>query len=175
MFDISKFFNSIIDKTLDAFSARNIPFFVVVLSLSILGMFFSRKVWTKERAYAKDKSAKFFKLMRDTQVLHPMLAGAVWLAIWKDPMDYGWDAGDAFSYGLMAGAFSLFPWVAAKMYMKRSYNVDLEDYLPGMQSSHPGPIEEAAVKVMKKADSLADAVGELKEEQIHAQEPPGLE
>lgn len=186
--DFSRIFSGIGDTLSAAFSAQNIPFFILVFVLGILGTYFSKKVWTRERAYktTNPKTRMLWKIFRDSQVLHPMFAGAIWMALWRDPMGYGWDVKDDLNYGFLAGAISLFPWVALKIYLKRNHKIDIEELLPGLKAnsvrpettkaaaeveqipSQKLPSDAKASDVLEENDALIDAVHD-------SITPPGME
>lgn len=121
------------------------PFFTTMLSFSILGTFFSRKVWTRKRAYTwvgPKRWPTFWRDMRDSETIHPIFFGAVLGLMWKDPEGADWGRIASAGYFAGAGAASLIVWVATKIVMKRSYNVDLErefGFTSGPPSSAPPP------------------------------------
>lgn len=139
-------FDNIGDFVSSIFSLRHMPFFAMMGVLGVLGVYFSTKLWTKERAARPGKWRLFWRVGRDTQPLHPMLTGALWMLIWGDPMGYHYGPADSLGYGAFAGALSLFVWVGARVYAKRKWGINLS--LPG--SSMPpvamDPIEEFAEK-----------------------------
>lgn len=185
---MERILSGIYDTLTSAFSARNLPFFSLIFVLCILGTYFSTKVWTKKRAYLTPNVRKrwVWKVFRDSQVLHPMFVGAIWMAIWRDPMEYGWTIKDDLNYGFLAGALSLFPWVGLKLYLKRKYKVKLEELVPGLNPNSVRPTatvvatvaaeveipQQGAVNVEAAADNAEVLDTDAVEDAIT---PPGME
>jgi hypothetical protein len=97
----------------------HLPFIAAMLVLAFIGRYMSMRVWTRARAYTKSKLQPFWWHMRETQILHPFVAGALVGLVWNDPEGHGWDWRYGVSYFVVAGGVSLFFWLATKIWAKR--------------------------------------------------------
>tara|TARA_R100000656_G_scaffold104176_1_gene76159 strand:+ start:189006 stop:189467 length:462 start_codon:yes stop_codon:yes gene_type:complete len=118
------------------FLLPHLPFIGTVLVFTIIGQFTSRRLFTRERAYKKQKSAwyKFWEnqwfwwWMRESLPLHPIMSGALLGLVWQDPEGHGWAPLASMSYFALAGVLSLFSWAVIRGVLKKR-GIDL--VLPG--------------------------------------------
>lgn len=81
------------------------PFITQVVVIWYLGQFYKKRVWTKARA----KRGGIFGFMRSTLPIHPLVAGALWGALYPMLPAIEWitTRGGAINAGVLAGAVSL--------------------------------------------------------------------
>jgi hypothetical protein len=87
------------------------PFWSAALIFTLIGHFMSESVFTRPRAYMKDKHQWFWWWGRESQVLHPISAGVVLGLLWPDPEGRHWPQVASCAYFAVAGALSLVLWV----------------------------------------------------------------
>lgn len=129
------------------------PFGVVVVIFAIIGQVMSKSVFTRERAYKKQKASALYRFWesqsfwwwgRETLPLHSILGSAPIGLIWLNPegADPAWTVAASVGYFAGAGAVSLVAWALAKGYLKKR-GIDLE--LPGGSPSlTPPPYEKTS-------------------------------
>lgn len=112
------------------------PFWSAVIVFTVIGHFVSKHFFTRERAYAKSNSQWFWWWGRESQVLHPLAAGALLGRAWPDPEGRHWSQAASCMYFATAGAVSLIAWVLIQGYAKKK-GVVLT--LPGDSDNPPKP------------------------------------
>jgi len=119
------------------------PFVVTTVIFAIIGQVMSKSVFTRERAYKKQKSQPFWWWGRETLPLHSISSGALIGLMWHNPegADPAWGLAASVGYFAGAGAASLFAWAIARGFLKKK-GIDLDQVLPGgTQSMTPPPVE----------------------------------
>lgn len=109
-------------------------FFAVVVVFGVLNHFMSKKVFTRERAYAeyeKTKRKYFWFWGREALPILPLIVTYLLGLVWKDPEGQGWTRNESGWYFASAGALSLFLWVVIKGIAKQK----------GLQLTFPGESE----------------------------------
>lgn len=119
------------------------PLIAVTAVFTIVGQFFSTRVFTKERAYddyGRDRlgrSVKWFMWWgRETLPLHPIAAGFALGKKWVDPFAMGWDSHESQWAFALCGFASLGVWIVLKSRAKK-LGIVLE--LPGETIPPPPP------------------------------------
>lgn len=119
------------------FTEERWPWWSAVIVFTVIGQFTSTKLFTRERAY-RDWGSKtkqqFWYWMRETLMLHPLVAGGALGYFWQDPEGHGWPLISSMMYFATAGGAALISWVLLKGYLKRK-GVDL--VLPGESVAPP--------------------------------------
>lgn len=81
------------------------PMLLQALVLWYLGNVFKKRVWTRARA----KKGGVYAWMRDTLPAHPVVAGALWGALWPwtPAVEWAHTRGSAIGWGMIAGVVSV--------------------------------------------------------------------
>lgn len=117
-------------------SADAWSFWAAVLIFTVIGQFTSTKLFTRERAYTEWGSAWKNHLWwwgRESLMLHPIAAGCVLGALWRDPQGLGWPLVGSMMYFGVAGVISMGAWAVIRGFAKKR---GVELTLPG-QSKPP--------------------------------------
>ena len=102
------------------------PFWSAVLVFTVIGYFTSKRLFTRERAYAKGPWQNVWWWGRESLILHPIAAGVVLGFVWVDPEGKKWPQAASCMYFAAAGAVSLVAWVVIKgVAKKKGYNLTL--------------------------------------------------
>ena len=112
------------------------PFWSVALIFAIVGQFTSKHLFTRERAYLKDRWQPFWWWGRESLSLHPIAAGALLGQLWPDPEGRHWTTAASCAYFASAGVVSMFLWMIIKGVAKKK---GVELTLPGDTSRPPPP------------------------------------
>jgi len=107
------------------------PFWSAAFVFMFIGLFTSRSLFTRERAYRKWPSRwqhHFWYWMRESQILHPVVAGFVLGNMWRDPEGQGWPLIGSQMYFAVAGGVGLFLWAFVRGFAKHR---GIELTLPG--------------------------------------------
>lgn len=94
------------------------PFITKMLVIWYLGQVFKKRVWTKKRA----AQGGFFSFMRDTMIVHPLIAGAFWGACYPfmPAVAFVETRGGAINEGLLAGFLSIAGYKGLEVYAERT-------------------------------------------------------
>lgn len=81
------------------------PFLTKLVVIWYLGQFFKKQVWTKKRA----ARGRIMGFMRDTLPVHPLIAGALWGALYPyaPAVTFVTSRGGAVNEGILAGVLTL--------------------------------------------------------------------
>lgn len=106
------------------------PWVAMAAIYAIIGQFTSKRLFTRERAYAEESGFWhwFWYWGRETLPIHPIAAGATTGLLWSDPEGAGWGGPASMAYFASAGVASLFAWMWLKAKAKQK-GIDLK--LPG--------------------------------------------
>ena len=118
------------------------PFFAWMLVAMLIGQIVKKTVWTKKNATSK-KPIWFWWWGRKTMVLHPVAAGVVLGAFWKNPemADPAWTGVQSMGYFAMSGALSTWAYELLKNLAKK-YDIELD--IPGLTEPPSEPPKELA-------------------------------
>ncbi len=114
-------------------------FWAVAVIFAVIGTVSAQRVFTRERAYMKDRWQPVWWWGRETLPLHPIFAGVLLGLVWHDPEGKIWPKVASATYFAFAGAISTVLWVIIKGIAKKK---GVELTLPG-DSSKPPPPEPA--------------------------------
>lgn len=95
-------------------TADHWPFWAIAVIFAVIGNVAAMRVFTRPRAYRKDRWQPFWWWMRETLPLHPILCGGAVGVFWRDPEGVVWSLPKAMAYFAVAGAVSLGLWVVIK-------------------------------------------------------------
>lgn len=150
------------DELLSTFSDQILPhwpFVAVVLIFTIIGQFTSKSVFTRERAYRKDKYQFLWWWGRESLSLHPILSALIVGFLWQNPEDAdpAWKPIASYFYFGAAGVVSLCAWSVLKGILKKK-GIDI-DIFPPPPSVPPGPPKELKdyAPVVEDSDIIEDS------------------
>lgn len=141
------------------------PFAMMTVIFAVIGQFTSKSLFTKERAYQKQKASRFYRFWesqsfwwwgRETLPLHPIMSGALLGLLWHNPegTDPAWGLAAGIGYFAGSGATSLFVWSILRGYLKKR-GIDLD--LPGgISSLTPPPMPEEEKHSVEKTSVVAE-------------------
>ena len=119
--EVDQFINSMF--TLDRW-----PFWAVAIVLTVVGVFTQKKLFTRERAYAKRRFQSVWWWGRESLVLQPSMIGVGIGFLWPDPEGKKWPQVASCMYFAVAGAVSLVLWIIIRGQAKKR---GVELVLPG--------------------------------------------
>jgi len=111
-------------RTIQEYILPHWPLLLVGLVFMVIGQFTSRKLFTRDRAYAKHSKKVvhwFWWWGRETLSLHPIAAGALLGLLWHNPesADPAWPVMASVAYFAGTGVLSLFAWSLLRGYLKK--------------------------------------------------------
>jgi len=117
------------------------PFITQVLVIWLFGQVAKKRIWTKKRA----KNGGIWLFARSTLPLHPIIAGALWGALWPfmPSTEFVTSRGGAINAGMLAGAFTMIGHtVLESMAIAHGWGPVLrviQNTVPEKDSSYPPP------------------------------------
>lgn len=124
------------------------PLITAATSLYIMGEFFKRYVWTKEKAASK---GGLWLWARRTLPFHPMVAGALIGVVWRDPQAGVEGLVPSMGYFVGAGLLAVVFFNILRQMLKKKYDLKVEIFADSLPPpKHPDenpripPIPKAA-------------------------------
>lgn len=119
------------------------PFITQVMVIWLVGQVAKKRIWTKKRA----EQGGIWLIARSTLPLHPIVAGALWGALWPfmPSISFIVSRGGAINAGMLAGAITMIGHTALESLAKAHEWTPvlrvLQDTVPDRESSYPPPKE----------------------------------